>query len=187
MIRPLARWLRYLPDRLLHARRRRAAEARLAASEIQRIVVVCHGNICRSPYAEAVLRRLLSSTRPDIAVSSAGFIGPDREPPANARAAATARGHDLTKHRSRLLEPEDLSAGTLVIVMNAEQLAAVRRQAPPDVGVAMLGDFDPGTASRRDITDPVERPRAVFDEVYDRIDRSIERLAAGLTSPSRLS
>jgi hypothetical protein len=54
-----------------------------------------------------------------------------------------------------------------------------------EVETVLLGDFDPLPISRRAIADPVELPRAVFDEVYDRIDRCVERLAAGFVGNSR--
>src|SRR5712692_6549405 len=62
--------LRTAPVRLLHALRRRAAREALRERAPQSILVVCHGNICRSPFAAAVLRQALG---PDgVRIDSAG-------------------------------------------------------------------------------------------------------------------
>ena len=55
----ITRVLRHTPDRLLHARRRREARTRLAARRRDSVLVICHGNICRSPFAAALLAREL--------------------------------------------------------------------------------------------------------------------------------
>jgi hypothetical protein len=75
--RVVARALRHLPDRLLHPLRRRRAIVRLGRQRPVSLLLVCHGNVMRSPYAEAVLRRALGAGS-RVRVASAGFIGPDR-------------------------------------------------------------------------------------------------------------
>src|SRR5712692_6786997 len=108
--RAVARALNRLPDRLLHPWRRRVAREALTSRGLPRLtLVVCHGNICRSPYAAAVLGGLLHQGR-DRDVVSAGFIGPDRPAPPEAVSVARARGVDLSRHRSRLLLPSDVRA-----------------------------------------------------------------------------
>lgn len=176
--------LRRLPERLLHPVRRRAARARAARRGPPRLVlVVCHGNICRSPFAAALLRRLLPGA---IGVGSAGFIGPDRSPPAEATAAAARRGVDLAAHRSRLLTPALVRAADLILVMDPAQRDAVcarfgRR--PRDVLV--LGDFDPEPIAARAVHDPVDQALEVFEESYARIERCVQALALTLARNAR--
>src|SRR5256885_4021784 len=74
--------------RALHAWRRRIAFYRLRRRPPANILVVCHGNVCRSPFAERVLQDAL----PDVHVSSAGFLGPNRRVPETALMAAAPRG-----------------------------------------------------------------------------------------------
>ncbi len=79
-----------VPDRLLHNGRRRAALAALASAERVPIsvLVICNGNIFRSPFAAAVLRRALELRGLGrVRVDSAGFAGPGRATPAGAVAA----------------------------------------------------------------------------------------------------
>src|SRR6267142_6184317 len=87
VMRDLLRRLRRTPERLLHPlQRRKLLEALRTRGRPKTVLVVCHGNICRSPVAAALLARELASL--DVEVQSAGFIGFDRPPPAEAVAAA---------------------------------------------------------------------------------------------------
>lgn len=177
-LRDLARRVYHLPDRLLHPVRRRRLERRLRTSNPPGAVLfVCLGNICRSPYAEKALERATSGSPWTPAVASAGFLGPDRPSPEGARAVARSRGLDLSEHRSRQLSGELMATSDLIFVMDAVQARAIRRKSGRD-DVFLLGDLDPVWSGRRAIRDPVEQPREVFEEVYDRIDRAVARLAA---------
>src|SRR6267378_1462521 len=100
LIRRVLHVVRGLPDRLLQHRRHLAARERLSRIDRPRsLLVVCHGNVCRSPYLEAVLQRAM----PDVRVESAGFVGPGRPVPPFALAAAAERGLNLSTFRSRPL------------------------------------------------------------------------------------
>ena len=174
----------YAPERLFHPFRRRAAIAALSDREPPRsFLVVCHGNICRSPYAAAALRRLVGGGRSPV-IGSAGFIGPPgRLPPPDAIGSASERGIDLTQHRSRVMTPRDVRGADLVLVMDGEQQRAICRSFGKDPrDVVALGDLDPLPVERRAIRDPLNQPRAVFDASYDRIDRCLRALLAALPS-----
>ena len=101
-MRELLRQVRHAPERLLHPwRRRKALEALRARARPKTLLVICHGNICRSPVAAALLRRALAPS--GIAVESAGLIGFNRPAPPEACAAAERHGIGLNEHRSRLV------------------------------------------------------------------------------------
>jgi protein-tyrosine phosphatase len=173
-----ARTARHTPDRLLHPWRRRRAGAQLRDTPAPAaVLMVCHGNICRSPYAAGRLQALLATHGLHAAVDSAGFIGPDRPSPRNAVATAATRGIDLKPHRSQLLTQKLIDAAELIVVMEARQAAALSVvfgtvRAP----ILILGDLDPLPAETRTVRDPALQPRAVFVESYDRIDRCLEAL-----------
>ena len=179
VLRSLARGARHLPDRVLHPWRRRALERRLTLRPPPRVVLfVCDGNMCRSPYAAAVARRLLP---PAIRVESAGFIGADRTSPPEAVAVAAERGLDLAPHRSRLLATEDLRDSDLILVMDRRQRRRLVGGRPQLAArVELLGDLDPLPISRRGVPDPVEQPADVFRACFDRIDRCVGALHAAL-------
>ncbi len=172
--------VRRTPDRLLHARRRRKALENLRErTRPVTVLVVCHGNICRSPFAAAMLRRDLAALAID--VQSAGFIGFNRPAPAEAMAAAVRHTVDLTAHRSRLLTTSVVRAADLIVVMEQAQrrlLCERFGRSPRDIVV--LGDFDPEPVESRTIRDPVNEGLEVFVEVYERIARCAHHFATAL-------
>ena len=108
---------------------------------------------------------------------SAGFVGPGRRSPPEARAVAARRGVDLEGHRSRLMNTAELRT-SLVVVMDARQQEAVAAMASRRrEEILVLGDLDPAPPWRRGIRDPWGQPEPVFEEVYERIDRCLEELA----------
>jgi protein-tyrosine phosphatase len=177
-LRSVKRAVRNFPDRLLHPRRRESVLRRLSRmSRPRAILVVCHGNICRSPYLEAVLRREL----PDIAVSSAGFIGSDRRVPAVSLEVSAHRGLDLTNFRSRLVSPESVRDADLVIVMEPDQARHIlSRFRISRARVVIAGDLDPKRSATRAIADPWMQPVEAFEASFDRLDRCAEALIGAL-------
>lgn len=179
--RGLARRLRRLPERWLHPLRRWRARARLRARGAPGVVlVVCHGNICRSPYAAAALRRLVPEVfSSGLRIASAGFVGPNRTAPAEAQQVSAARGVNLAGHRSQLLTGQLVGEADLIIVMDAWQAHAIADYyGRPKGSVLVLGDLDPEPIMTRAIKDPVEQPAEIFAESYDRIDRCLKALVS---------
>lgn len=170
-----------LYDRLLHPRRHLAICRRLMnAPRPRRILVVCHGNICRSPYLQAVLQRSL----PDVLVTSAGFVGNDRPAPQISIAVSAQRGLDLSRHRSQPITRSRVADADLVIVMDAEQawrLARAFRAKPERIVVA--GDLAPMFETSRSIRDPWKESVEVFRASFDRLDRCADNLVRILQSP----
>lgn len=182
--RRAARWLRHLPDRALHPlRRRRAARSsrdalRAAHSGTPDVLFVCHGNICRSPYAALAFEQDTRRRGVAVRVTSAGFINPYQPCPAEALSVASRRG-DLSAHRSSLVTPERVQDADLVVVMSAAQARSIRRR-NPEARVLVLGDLDPLPIDRRTVRDPIGQSESIFEEVYARIDRCIESLVEAL-------
>ena len=171
--------IRHLPDSLLHARRRRAAQLQVLRLQPESILFICHGNICRSPYAAAAfLRACPPSMLSTLEVSSAGLIGPDRQSPQKAIEAAERRGVDLSRHRSRVVSRMALQTADLVIVMSRQQANAFRGRMRIDPErVLVLGDLDPQPIDRRAIPDPWAGADAAFEASYQRIGRCVGELA----------
>lgn len=170
-------------DEMLHPRRHRRALARLRALEPPgRVLVVCHGNICRSPYLQAVLQREL----PNVTIASAGFLRAERPVPDNSRVVSAQRGFDLSAFRSTTITRSIAAAADLVIVMDARQARqVVRDMAVPIQRVFIAGDLDPATEQRRAIRDPWNQSIEVFEESFNRLDRCAMTLAAMLTDGVR--
>jgi protein-tyrosine phosphatase len=166
---PAYRWMRRLPERLTHAGRHRRELARLARGpRPRRLLVLCYGNVCRSPYLEVALQAAM----PDVVVESAGFVGPDRAAPEFAAEVAMAHGYDLSAHRSKLVTEEMVQRADLVLVMDESQLRDVVADHRASASrVVVVGDLDPLPRSVRTIPDPWNKPRAAFEESYTRLDR----------------
>ena len=169
-------------ERFLHPWRRQATLARLRRHRTPRgVLFVCHGNICRSPYAAAAFRaRLGPEATKVIRVDSAGFIGPMRHAPRAAVEEAASRGLDLRNHRSRTLTAGALENVDIVAVMEPQQVRGVAQLWRTTATIIVLGDLDPISDDGRMIIDPVDQPRAVFAASYDRIDRCVAVLAQSL-------
>lgn len=177
----LLRALRHLPDRLLHKVRRRTLVARLQREgPPAELLVVCWGNICRSPYAEHRLaRRLEGQTRARMAVRSAGFFQPGRPSPDRAQEVARERGVDLSRHLSSGIPGDCATASTLVLVFEERhRQRLVRDFVLPANRIVLLGDLDPMPIDTRRIPDPYGESVAIFTEVYARIDRCLDVLLA---------
>lgn len=181
--RALARAVRHAPERLAHPLRYRRALETLAQMRFPRdFLFVCHGNICRSPYAAAAFARALpDDVAAQVRIASAGFAGAERPAPLEALRAAARRGIDLSEHRSRLLASPETPRAGLVIVMNQLQRDAVCRLLGRHTeDVLVLGDLDPDRIDTREIRDPWGAAETVFDASYDRIDRCIAVLVRAL-------
>jgi protein-tyrosine phosphatase len=162
-------------DALHEWRRRRRGEPALAPG-IGRVVVICHGNICRSPFAA----KLLAARAPRLEVRSAGLAAVEGRPaePA-ARRLAASFGVDLERHAAHRLEGRDVEWADLILGMEGHHRAAVRSAWP---GAArrthLLGDFLSEAPHR--IDDPWGCEDDVFRATFERIDRAVARLTERL-------
>ena len=166
-----------LSDRAMHPRRRkRALEALRSLPPVNSVLFVCHGNIYRSPYAEATYRRWAEKHGGPAALS-AGFVGPDRPAPSASVELARSRGMDLTAHRSQLLTAPLVGSSGLIVVMSGEQKREIcNRFGYPARRVLVLGDLDPESGERRTVIDPWNRPPEVLRSAADRIERCVQVL-----------
>ena len=138
---------------------------------IRRILVLCEGNHCRSPLAEALLKEALG---PQIEVSSAG-LGALVGRPAHAETQAILREKDLdiTAHRGRQLTPEVAIQADLILVMDRAQKEACERMAPAARGrVFLLGHWLP--PADQEIPDPIRHGSAAHRAAHAHIVRALQ-------------
>lgn len=147
------------------------------AQAAPRVLMVCKGNICRSPTAQACLEVRLPGAQVDSAAIMDWNIG--RPPHGQSQAAARARGLDLSQQRARQVTAQDFTAFDLILGMDAENVAALRALRP-EGAPARLGQLGaylaPGEIT--DIADPWGQGDAAFEATFDLIDRAVAQLAA---------
>ncbi len=96
-----------------------------------KILMVCLGNICRSPMAEAIMRDIAEKRNLPIEVDSAGFeayhLGDAPDP--RAQQCMLSHGIDISQQRQRLVEPKDFDIFDKIFIMDDNNLRLIKRVA----------------------------------------------------------
>lgn len=138
---------------------------------IRHILIVCIGNICRSPMGEALLAFKLQTSHPEASVSSAG-LGALVNKPADsvAQALMQARNMDISAHRARQTSSEILFTSELILTMTTDQQQEIEQQYPSTRGrVHRLGKW-----GGYDVPDPYQRHQAIFEQALVLIDQGVD-------------
>ncbi|HXC17890.1 MAG TPA: low molecular weight protein-tyrosine-phosphatase [Holophagaceae bacterium] len=137
---------------------------------IHHILVLCEGNHCRGPMAEALLRSLLP---PGFQVESAGLEALEGRPAdVEAQRLMAAQGLDISSHRGRQLTEEMALKADLILVMDRPQKEWCERVMPSALGrIFLLGHWLP--APRREISDPYGMGTAAFNVAFEGIRESV--------------
>ena len=134
---------------------------------IKRALIVCVGNICRSPTAEVLMRRALSHK--PVQVESAGLAAlAGQGIHAMSEEVLIANGLSGSQHVARQVTQAMIDQADLILAMEKRHVSALQAIAPHARGKTFLlgrweGDLD--------VPDPYGRPRQMFDETFVLIDR----------------
>lgn len=156
-------------------------------TEPLRVLMVCMGNICRSPTAEAVFRQQIADAglAEHIQVASAGTHNYHPGKPADARSArhAAQRGVDLSAHKARQLVDDDFQTMDMILVMDWDNLALTQAMCPPEhlAKVRRLMEFARSTQATV-VPDPYLGGPAGFEEVLDLVEDACRGLLNHLKS-----
>ncbi len=151
------------------------------------VLMICMGNICRSPTAEGVLRAKLAAAgladrvRVDSAGTHAYHVG---EPPdGRAQAHAARRGYDLSALRARAVDAGDYQRFDLLLAMDWDNLALLQDDCPPgsERKLRRLMEFAPGGAGEV-VPDPYYGDSQGFEDVLDRVEAACDGLIAWLAA-----
>ena len=160
-----------------------------------RLLFVCMGNICRSPPAEAVMRKVVAreGLEGEVAIDSAGtgawHVG--HPPDERSTAAAATRGIVLDGV-ARQVTAADFADYDLLLAADRENVTALRRVAPDAEAAAkvvLLRSFDPEAvaAGDLDVPDPYYGGEQGFEHVLDLVERACEGLLDTLRAWGRIS
>ena len=150
-----------------------------------RVLMVCLGNICRSPTAEAMLRKKVHAAGLDgrIEVDSAGTADYHVDSPPDRRAIAHGerRGLALKHLRGRQVSRADFDRFDLILAMDGDNLADLERIRPPGsrAKVALLMSYAPQAGSR-EVPDPYAGGAEGFERVLDLVDSAADALVVAL-------
>lgn len=153
----------------------------------QRLLIVCLGNICRSPMAEGALRaRLEAAGLGDrIEVDSAGLGNWHAGRPPDRRAIKCAAGHgvDISGLRARQITDADYTGFDVLLCADADVLYTVRAHAPPGATAhtELLLDWC-GLGENAQIPDPYTQNAAAFERAWSLGDAAAEAIVKRLTA-----
>lgn len=152
------------------------------------ILLVCMGNICRSPLAEAVLRYhfLAAGFGTSIRLDSAGTLGAHAGSPPDKRAqqVAASHGYDLSKLRARRVLAEDFQRFDLILAMDADNLRDLQQMRADRSAAAGRAELDlflchagvEGTVGSHEVPDPYYGPLAGFERVLQMCETAARNL-----------
>jgi protein-tyrosine phosphatase len=155
--------------------------------EPYRILMVCMGNICRSPTAEVVLRVKLQAAglAERVLVESAGthghwHAGQGAEHRATRHAAQ--RGYDLSAHRARAVRHDDAERHALILAMDWENLVELGQRWPdvPVGRIRRLSEFARKFVEQEFVPDPYTGGPEDFERVLDLVEDACDGLVQAL-------
>lgn len=146
-----------------------------------KILMVCMGNICRSPTAEGVLRKFLRNNRlaDKVEVDSAGTHGYHigEAPDSRTQRVAASRGYDLSQLRARKIAYQDLDYFDLILAMDRTNLDNLMRMASPEQRqkIALFMDYA-ANFDDDEVPDPFYGLGHSFDLVLDMVEDAAQGL-----------
>ncbi len=134
------------------------------------ILIVCVGNVCRSPAAEALLKHKLKEK--GLSISSAGIgalVGKPMDK--NAHEVLKEHGLELLSHRARQVDSAMLHQADLILAMEQSHIQHIRQIAPEVHGKTFLiGKWLDDT----EIPDPFRQSKPAFEHVHSLLTQSVE-------------
>jgi len=162
-----------------------AASAISTAMIKHRILFVCLGNICRSPMAEGVFRRLAEEEGVlhlfDVDSAGLGDWHTGQAPDSRAQAAARRRGMDISNQSARQITRADFARFDLVLAMDGSNVEELARLAPKEARykIRRFLDFAPHVGTK-DVPDPFFGGHEGFDHALDLIEEAARGLLLSL-------
>jgi protein-tyrosine phosphatase len=155
--------------------------------QIEKVLFVCTGNICRSPFAAALFNKLAKiKDLQDVKAESAGVLAlPDRPATDLAVRVAAEHGVDLTEHRAKSVSTDLVETSDLILVMEKSHQDALVASFPEVAGkILMVRHFARSGSRRRGIADPYGLAYDAYRFCFLDIEDPVAGLIQYLSGPS---
>ncbi|WP_425665980.1 low molecular weight protein-tyrosine-phosphatase [Vibrio tubiashii] len=149
---------------------------------MKKLLVVCMGNICRSPTGEAILRAKSQQLGIPVEVDSAGTIGyhQGNPPDSRAKAAGEHRGYSFKGIRSRKVVSGDFEDFDLILAADRDNFTDLIQQCPQHLQHKVKLFLDYSNSEYEEIPDPYYGGDAGFELVLDLIEEASENVLKSL-------
>lgn len=147
-----------------------------------KVIFVCWGNICRSPIAERVARKLASDQGLDLEITSAAVSSEELGAPIDRRAAnvLTRAGYDASNHRAHRITAAEIESADLVVAAEPSHIQQLLRLTPGATNVALLNDFNPAMPKGTPLSDPWYGPASGFNETLADVEAAVPGVLAAV-------
>ena len=149
--------------------------------ENKKILFVCLGNICRSPMAECVMKKISDEKKLGWEISSCGLISyhQGEQPDSRMISAARKKGYNL-EHKARKIREEDFSYYDFIIGMDRENIQKLVRLSPPSCRrkIRIISEFFDGVDDYDCVPDPYYGETEDFFTVISLLENACTQLAA---------
>lgn len=154
-----------------------------------KILMVCLGNICRSPIAEGIFKNRLEKELPGIFIDSAGTGGWHEGQCPDQRSVSIAKkfGTDISSQKARKIRQDDLDTFDLIFTMDRENLKDVKSMAisrEQQDKIHLLLDY--AGMGMKDVPDPYYGGDRDFEDVYTLLDEASHKVAARILRENKV-